>query len=45
MGKTCSTCEEDEEAIGLHIFAERLEGKIPLGRSRRKWEESIKTGM
>ena len=40
MGRTCSTCEEDERHIqGL---AGKTEGKKPLGRPMGRWEDIIK---
>jgi hypothetical protein len=35
MGGTCSTHEKD----AYKILGGKCEGKIPLGRPRRKWED------
>lgn len=40
MGRTCSTCEEEERHIqGL---VGKIEGKKPLGRPTCRWEDIIK---
>ena len=43
MGGACSALEEKR---GLYRFLVRKpEGKIPLGRRRRRWEDNIKMDL
>jgi hypothetical protein len=41
MGRARSTQGRKEECI-YRILVGKSEGKTPLGRSRRKWEDNIK---
>jgi hypothetical protein len=40
MGLACRTY--GEKRFAYSVFAEKCEGKRPLGRSRLKWEDNIK---
>jgi hypothetical protein len=40
MGRACST--HGEKRIENRIFVGKPEGKRPLGRPRRRWEDNIK---
>jgi hypothetical protein len=43
VGGTCGT---HGEGIGVYrVFVGRTEGKRPLGRPRRRWEDNIKMGL
>ena len=39
MSRTCSAYEEEERRI--EGFGGETEGKRPLGRSKRRWEDNI----
>jgi hypothetical protein len=43
VGGTCSTHGDGRSFY--RILVGRLEGKIPLGRSRRRWEDNIKVDV
>jgi hypothetical protein len=43
MDKACSTHREKRNACKVSV--EKPEGKRPLGRPRRRWEDSIKTDL
>jgi hypothetical protein len=43
MGRTCSTNGEKRNAYG--ILVGEPEGKRPLGRPRRRWEDNIKMDL
>jgi hypothetical protein len=43
MGEACSTYGEKRRAY--RILVGRPEGRRPLGRSRRRWEDNIKTDL
>jgi hypothetical protein len=43
MGRTCSADREMRKAY--QILIEKPEGKKPLGRSRRRWEDNIKMDL
>jgi hypothetical protein len=40
MGRACST--NGEKMNACMVLVGKTEGKRPLGRSRRKWEDNIK---
>jgi len=41
MGGACSTYDRDDKCI--QILVGKHEGKRPLGRTGRKWEDKIRT--
>ena len=43
MGGECSTYGGEERLI--QVLVGKSEGKTPLGRPRRRWEENIKTDL
>ena len=43
MGRACSAYRGEERRI--QGFGEKPEGKRPLGRPRRKWEDNIKMDL
>jgi hypothetical protein len=43
MGRTCSTHERNEICIKVRV--EKPEGKTPLGRPRRRWEDNIRMDL
>jgi hypothetical protein len=43
MDKTCSTCGERRRAD--RALVEKHEGRRPLGRLRRRWEDNIKMDL
>jgi hypothetical protein len=43
MGGACSTSGEKRNAY--RILVRKPEGKRPLGRPRRRWEDNIKMGL
>jgi hypothetical protein len=43
MGRSCNTNREKRNAY--RILVGKLEGKRPLGRSRRRWVNNIKTDV
>jgi hypothetical protein len=43
MGGACSTYEGKRSAY--RIFVGRPEGRRPLGRPRRRWQDNIKMGL
>jgi hypothetical protein len=43
MGGACSTYEEKRNAY--RILVRRTEGRRPLGRPRRRWEDNIKMDL
>jgi hypothetical protein len=43
MGRACSTNGENRNAY--RILVGKPEGKRPLGRPRRRWEDSIKIDL
>jgi hypothetical protein len=43
MGRACSTYGEKRGAY--RTFVRRPEGRQPLGRPRRRWEDNIKMGL
>jgi hypothetical protein len=43
MGKTCSS--EGERRGMYRILVGKPEGKRPLGRPKRRWEDNIKAGL
>jgi hypothetical protein len=43
MGGACSSCGEKRNAYRTSV--RNLEGNRPLGRPRRKWEDSIKMNL
>jgi len=43
MGGTCNTYRGEERCI--QVFVGKFEVKRPLGRPRRRWENSIKTDL
>jgi hypothetical protein len=43
MGRTCS--RNGGKRNGYRILVENTEGKIPLGRPRRRWVENIKIDL
>ena len=43
MGRTCSTMEQSRNAY--RVILGKPEGKRPLGRSRRRWEDNIKMDL
>jgi hypothetical protein len=43
MGRACSTNGEKRNAC--RILVGKPEGKSPLGRSRRRWEDNIKLDL
>ena len=43
MGGACSTFGGEERRI--QSFGGETEGKIPLGRPRRRWEDNIKMDL
>jgi hypothetical protein len=45
MGRTYSTNRRLEIRSGYSILVGKSEGKRPLGRSRRSWEDNIKMGF
>jgi hypothetical protein len=45
MGGTCGTHGEGEGKCVYRILVRRSEGKRPLGRPRRKWDNNIKRGF
>jgi hypothetical protein len=42
MGGLCSTNMEEEERI---LLVGKPEGKSPLGRQRRRWEDNIRMNL
>jgi hypothetical protein len=42
MESACSTYGRGKERNTYEIFVEKLEGRRPRGRPRRKWEDNIK---
>jgi hypothetical protein len=45
MGEACSTRTYGEERGVFRVFWGNPGGKIPLGRSRRRWEDNIKMDL
>jgi hypothetical protein len=45
MGGPCSTNEEEEERNGYRLLMGKPEGKRPLGRPRRRWEDNIRMDL
>ena len=43
MGRACSTCRGEERRI--QDFGGQPEGKRPLRRTRRRWEDDIKMDL
>ena len=43
MGGTCSACGERRGVY--RVFVGKSEGKRPLGRPRRRWEDNIKMDL
>jgi hypothetical protein len=43
MGRACSTNGENRNAY--RILVEKPEGKRPLGRARRRWENNIRMDL
>jgi hypothetical protein len=43
MGRACSTNGEKRNAY--KIFVRKAEGKRPLGRTRRRWEDNIRLDL
>ena len=43
MGRTCSTMEQSRKAY--RVLVGKSEGKRPLGRPRRRWEDNIKIDL
>ena len=43
MGRTCGAHGGEEGHI--RVLVGKPEGKKPLGRPRRRWEDNIKTGL
>jgi hypothetical protein len=43
MGRACST--NGEKRNGYRILVGKPEGKRPLGRPRRRWEDNIKMDL
>jgi len=43
MGWACSTYREGRSVYG--VLAGKPEGKRPLGRTRRRWEDNIKVDL
>ena len=43
MGRTCSTYGAIQKCI--QRFSGKTEGKRPLGRPRRRWEDNIKMNL
>jgi hypothetical protein len=43
MGGACSA--DGEERGVYRVLVEKPEGKIPLGRTRRRWEDNIKMDL
>jgi hypothetical protein len=43
MGRACSTNGEKRNKYG--IFVRKSEGKIPLGRPRRRWVDNIEIDL
>ena len=44
MGWTCRTHGWGERRGAYRVLVGHIEGKRPLGRSRRRWEDNIKIG-
>jgi hypothetical protein len=44
MSRACSTNEE-EKRNAYRILVGKPEGKIPLGRPRRRWEDNIRMDL
>jgi hypothetical protein len=46
MGETCSTHERERERRNPYkILVGKSEGKRPLGRPRRRWEDNIRLDL
>jgi hypothetical protein len=45
VGGTCGTHGRGEECVGLQGFDGKPEGKRPLGRPRRRWENGIRMDL
>jgi hypothetical protein len=45
VGRTCSTHGGGEGRGAYRVLVGRPEGKRPLGRSRRRWEDNIKMDL
>ena len=45
MGRTCSTYGAIQKYIGYRILVEKPEGKRPLGKPRRRWEDNTKMDL
>ena len=43
VGGSCSTCGESRDVYW--VLVGKLEGKSPLGRTRRRWEDNIKMDL
>jgi len=41
----CSTCTGRERRGACRVLVRKFEGKRPLGRSRLRWEDNIKTDL
>jgi len=41
----CSTCRGRERRGAYRVLVGKFEGKGPLGRSRLRWEDNIKTDL
>ena len=42
MGRVCSTCRATQK---FRVLVGKPEGKRPLGRQRRRWEDNIKMDL
>jgi hypothetical protein len=45
VGGTCGTHGRGEECVGYRVLVGKPEGKKPLGRPRRRWEDGIRMDL
>jgi hypothetical protein len=45
VGGTCGTHGRREQSVGYKVLVRKSEGKIPLGRPRRRWEDGIRMDL
>ena len=43
MGRTCGTCGESRGAY--RVLGGKPEGRKPLGKQRRRWEDNVKRDL